>query len=278
MPNKNLPKKYEDEIYEQIVGEYIEGTNASKLAKTYDLSAPNIGSTLDRYNITKRNIEEISIKYDINRQIFEKIDTQEKAYWLGILAADGSNDGKEFRLSLEEKDQDHIVKFSVFLCTNRPIKESIKKDEYGTRKQSILSVGSIKIARDLMHNGIIPRKTHLLKFPQRSIVPTELQPHYIRGYFDGDGNIYSNKRTYQWQLVGNEPFLIKLQLIMMEELNLNKTKMQIPHPKRKNNIRRLRWGGRLQMIKIYNYIYKNSKIHMERKKSYFENNIQGIIN
>lgn len=48
---------------------------------------------------------------------FEKIDNEEKAYWLGFLYADGNVSLKEdkIELSLAEKDLNHIKKFKNFI-------------------------------------------------------------------------------------------------------------------------------------------------------------------
>ena len=54
---------------------------------------------------------------------FEKIDTEEKAYWLGFLYADGSVGSKDDRieLGLAEKDFHHIEKFRDFIGINNKI-------------------------------------------------------------------------------------------------------------------------------------------------------------
>ena len=50
-------------------------------------------------------------------KIFETIDTEEKAYWLGFLYADGSVGSKDNRieLGLAEKDLKQIEKFRDFI-------------------------------------------------------------------------------------------------------------------------------------------------------------------
>lgn len=50
-------------------------------------------------------------------RIFENIDTEEKAYWLGFLYADGCVGSKESKveLSLAEKDLRHMEKFRSFI-------------------------------------------------------------------------------------------------------------------------------------------------------------------
>ena len=54
---------------------------------------------------------------------FETIDTEEKAYWLGFLYADGSVSSNEdkIELGLAEQDMHHIEKFRDFIGINNKI-------------------------------------------------------------------------------------------------------------------------------------------------------------
>lgn len=54
---------------------------------------------------------------------FEIIDTEEKAYWLGFLYADGSVSSSEdkIELGLAEQDMHHIEKFRDFIGINNKI-------------------------------------------------------------------------------------------------------------------------------------------------------------
>lgn len=45
------------------------------------------------------------------------------------------------------------------------------------------------MSSDIAKIGGIKCKTHLLTFPSINVLPYELIPHFIRGYFDGDGCI-----------------------------------------------------------------------------------------
>nr|DAG90196.1 MAG TPA: endonuclease [Crassvirales sp.] len=63
-----------------------------------------------------RNIEIINTgsKSEFNRDFFSVIDTEEKAYWLGFLYADGfiSASGNTVGLSISLKDIDHLKKYN----------------------------------------------------------------------------------------------------------------------------------------------------------------------
>ena len=48
------------------------------------------------------------------------------------------------------------------------------------------------MVNDLINLGCIPNKSLTLTFPD--FINDELLPHFIRGYFDGDGCIWNGKR------------------------------------------------------------------------------------
>jgi hypothetical protein len=118
-----------------------------------------------------------------NIDIFQNIDTEEKAYWLGFLYADGCVHSQEnkIELGLAEKDYEHLNKFRNFL----QIKNKIAYRD--STKSYRLSFRSKKSKQDLIALGYIPCKSLLLHFPNSQQVPDYLIKHFIRGYFDGDG-------------------------------------------------------------------------------------------
>ena len=54
----------------------------------------------------------------MNENIFQQIDSNNKAYWLGFLAADGSVKGNELSIGLSSKDRGHLAKFLTFIGSN----------------------------------------------------------------------------------------------------------------------------------------------------------------
>jgi len=138
-----------------------------------------------------------------NCSIFESIDTPEKAYWLGFLAADGCVYPPEWkvRLMLAKKDKAHVEKFKSFLGTPHKvgyIGPSSNVVKSGSRKgRTIRGSGAYQFSvrcktrvNDLTKNGVGPNKTFTHSFPKEEQVPARLLSHYVRGYFDGDGSIY----------------------------------------------------------------------------------------
>lgn len=112
----------------------------------------------------------------------------EMAYVLGFFAADGS--------MYENK---HGSCYVAFCSTEKELITSIKSlmkvdneiEEYqprGKRKRRYtLQVGSKKMFNRLINLGFTPNKSLKLKFPK---IPKNHLGHFVRGYFDGDGNVY----------------------------------------------------------------------------------------
>ena len=139
-----------------------------------------------------------TVKYKTDEKYFEKINTQDKAYFLGLMLTDGySNERiKIFGIKLSPVDI-HILKaFKKYLKTDRPIKirEEKKTYKYGKkllkpRLAAVIEVGIRKMVKDIVKLGIRQNKSKTVEFPNNSIVPHSLMHHLIRGIYDGDGSV-----------------------------------------------------------------------------------------
>lgn len=158
----------------------------------------NIKSTKTIYDIIKRNGRERIIpnkKNTVNDSYFENIDSDEKAYWLGFLYADGyirMKNGKsgELKLKLKFTDRSHIEKFRDSIKSTHKIIDFYSKVTYRGKEHisrcSSISIYSTKMVSDLIKHGCVNNKTFKIKMPNINI---ELYPSFIRGYFDGDGYV-----------------------------------------------------------------------------------------
>lgn len=120
---------------------------------------------------------------NFNFKVFEKIDTEEKAYWLGFLYADGccTTTGHSVELGLWKKDIDHLKKYCKFLGLPE---DAIHFSEGMAR----VKIKNAQLWTDLVNKGCVPKKSLILTFPKREIFSyPELIRHFIRGYCDGDG-------------------------------------------------------------------------------------------
>lgn len=215
-------------------------------------------------------------KYNYNKDYFSKINSSEKAYWLGFLYADGcicryyKNDKLKqmnLELSLNAVDLHHLEKFRDCLESNVPIHErhiKLNNSEYTAYR---LNICSTKMCYDLIHLGCTPSKTFDIRFPSDEIVPKEFKRDWLRGFFDGDGCIsitqMNNKPHIVTTITGIEEMLKDISSFLLSEKILRKNPT-------------LQKDKRSSAYSIYihgtdtnkdwlDYLYKNSNIYLDRK-------------
>jgi hypothetical protein len=211
----------------------------------------------------------------MNYNIFKCIDNQEKAYWLGFLYADGCNlpDYNRFVVHLSIKDLDHIIKFSRFLDINElkiktypPGIKYIGKRKIKDNGSCRLTCYSKEVSHQLLNLGMVKAKSKILKFPNTNMVPSNLINHFLRGYFDGDGCLRKteNKNVVRFGVIilSSKEFCKKAIDIISNILNINVTYWKSYE---KKNIKAFSISGNNQVLKFMNWIYKDSKIHLNRK-------------
>lgn len=205
----------------------------------------------------------MSKKYSFNENYFETIDSEEKAYWLGFLYADGyvMNDdkNKQYRvvLTLKENDKMHIELFKKCLDSNNPIRSVCEKLKDKECFSSQFYVYSKKMVDDLYKNGCVQNKSLVLKPP---IIMDNLTGHFIRGYFDGDGSIYYDKKRdrYIFSILGTNELLTWI----CDKIGIEK---HIRNAKKNTLCKEMRVNKKDDLIKIYNYVFKDSNIYLNRK-------------
>lgn len=209
-------------------------------------------------------------KYRVDDTVFDNIDTEEKAYWLGLLMADGYNHQSKncVALRVQEEDKEILKKYKLFLKTNTPIHTFNRTTAVNglNRNYCELNICSPKFSDSLAKIGCVQGKTYTLEFPD---IPKSLYSHFIRGFFDGDGCISVTKRKdrteyslqYQLNFVGKESVILKIQDIICSNTGVFKTKLR----NRNSFARCISWGGRIVCKKILDYLYNNATIYLERK-------------
>lgn len=251
-----------------IINKYISGLNTIELGKIYNVSGALISNILSRNNIKTREQTDIGRIYSglkLNENIFDIIDSHEKAYWLGFLATDGGVYKNAISLHLAIKDIDHLQKFKTFMECDHKI--SVKKRKHDSCR---IRFKSKKLRIRLAELGIVQNKTFILKFAEN--IPNEFLNSYILGLIDGDGSFciskYSNTLTFSI-VSASEQFIVSLQKSLIKNCNLNKTKLT----KVKNKFI-LNYAGTKQVSRIVKYIYVNNTSHLERKKKIAITHIQ----
>ena len=224
--------------------------------------------TLSKY-IKERGFEIVNYqnRCRINSNVFDVIDTEEKAYWLGFIFADGniSSEGNRFEINLSIKDINHLIKLKNFLEYEEDIRVETHK-EFGT-DICRLSVRNKDLWNALNNKGCTPRKSLTLQFPDISIFENKLLiRHFIRGYFDGDGSlgIYNNKENLS--ILGTELFLNEVSK-HIQILGYIRNKSSINY---KNEAFELKYSN-LKARQVARFLYEESTIYLERKYNIYIN-------
>ena len=149
---------------------------------------------IDEYGLYVKPKTEINQKYSIDNYYFNVIDTQNKAYSLGMLYADGtvSKNKTGFAISLQERDKDVLDQLNHEFGGDRKLSyiEYSKKNS-NWQNQYMLGISNKQMHEDLIKHGCVPNKSLVLEFPND--IESGLIRHFVRGYFEGDGNISKNE-------------------------------------------------------------------------------------
>ena len=99
-----------------------------------------------------------------NNKVFDNVDTEEKAYWLGFLYADGSvsASNNQVELSLAGKDREHLQKFKKFLESRNEIKISESKCNGKVYQRCRFSAIDKYFHNRLTELGCVPKKSLIL--------------------------------------------------------------------------------------------------------------------
>ena len=160
-------------------------------------------------------------KYQVDENYFENLDTENKNYWFGFILADGHirKQDNMLQIELNNKDVELLIKFKEHIKFEGNIEFNIE------RKSVKIRIFSENIFNDLIKHGCIQDKTLNLQFHLN--IKDEYIHHFLRGYFDGDGSIKGVKNKEQFSISSTSEFNNKYQEILIDKINLNKTKIQM---------------------------------------------------
>lgn len=252
----------------EIINEFaIRGMSLSKLSKLFNVTRGVIKRHIvsDKYICVLNNQ-----KYKYKIDAFEMIDTEEKAYWLGFLYADGyiSKNGQTLEIGLAEKDIGHLIKFSNFISEgDLYIQNKTNKINGKSYKSVRISIHNKKIVSDLIDKGCVNNKSSILTFP--TFIKEDLIRHFIRGYIDGDGSLYVTKGIFSVNVLGTYKFIETLNNVFTKYIP-SYTKISI-YNKQKSNIYFL-LKHNSQAKDIATWLYKNSSIYLDRKYQKYKEN------
>lgn len=257
-----------------IAQKYNDGLSCDDIAKQHFISIYKVKTIIKNLGIWKRKPHIYNTYlYTLNKNYFDVIDTQEKAYFLGLLYADGCNcvvGGYRISIKLQEQDKPILDKLNVALGSNRPLgfRELSKKNPKWKNAYE-LQIGNKHLSKQLEILGCMPNKSLTLIFPTEQQVPKHLINHFVRGVWDGDGSIScSNKKNIlSCNLVSTQQFCEKLSELLYKELSIYSSIYQDKKSKLRNtSTRRFTIRGGHKNVKIFlDWLYKDATVYLERK-------------
>ena len=211
----------------------------------------------------------------VNKDFF-KTWSPEMAYVLGFFAADGSmvRNGRgahfiEFKIT----DQELLESIRLALGSHHTIAH-LKRGGENWKTQFRLQIGNKTMFEDLASLGMTQNKSLTLRMPN---VPSEHLSHFVRGYFDGDGNVYANeyarkgRKTLSTTLLtgftsGSKDFLEGLHRILSEHSIVAGGSLFA-----RESYFRLHYSVQ-DSCGLYRFMYNTeSSLFLSRKKTVFEN-------
>lgn len=236
-------------------------------------------------------------KYTYDIDYFYKIDTSDKAYWLGFLYADGTitrfykKDGTVRSMTLEVglkyEDKGHLEKFRKCIKSNVPIFERTIQLNGKKYKSARIQINNTHFCKNLCNAGCVPQKTYKLEFPSYNIVPQPLMKDFIRGFFDGDGCIC----TYEWDgkpcivstITGKPEMLHSIADYLISQ-KVIRTMPPFTKKAKQDFACDIRFNGKDINKEFLDYLYKDSNLYLDRKynkyiefyKDYNDKKVRGV--
>lgn len=275
--------KIDPAIVSEIITLYKEKMTIGKLSIKYGLSTTVIQRVLNDNKVVRHNIGDIrQRKYPIDRSLFDRIDSKEKAYFFGLFCADGHNCVKlgSISIALDDEDSDLLEDLRVAVGINNPLR-FYPQHGYGgkgvsNKMQAKLSFSCKEISSKFVQYGAGSHKTSSLIWP--NVIPDNLIQYFIRGYLEGDGCIsksiilssYDTKQGKVFYkrtvfvvsfastllfLEGLQSCLSRLNIVKKDRLNIRK----------REGVSELRIWGKDDVKSILDFIYSDPFIVMKRK-------------
>lgn len=221
--------------------------------------------------------------YVVNKEFFNNIDSEIKAYLLGFYSADGyisiskTRNIPNYRVGIQNSidDLEVLELFKQYICPKHNI--NIKEKSNIRKAQGHLRWTCKEMCNKLSEIGLGERKTITFNFKLETI-PKDLRRHFIRGYFDGDGS-FSDKNfilsTNTLEFTNTILDEIKEISTIINGVIYTKQGKTCKYYTLRLNFNRKRFYG---IGLVYNYLYQDANFFLNRKKKQFENYLNIVLN
>jgi hypothetical protein len=217
-------------------------------------------------------------KYFTDSLFFNKINFWEEkhVYFLGWLMSDGHHNVKKKSIQIRLQEEDRkileilkdIIEYTgpVTFLKRNGINDFIKQYTKSYQHRYSLVIRDNQISNDLLNLKIDNNKTNNLEFP--NYLKNNLISHYLRAFYEGDGTIsYSKHKTnpllFDINLISTPQFCWHVKEFLKQKLNIDSR--IVTDKKFKNGNIEVKFSGRLNALKFFNYVYKDANFVLKRK-------------
>lgn len=251
-------KKLSNSDLEAIREIFAISKNAAEIARIFGVDFKTITYHLDKWNL-KRNRFTYSIKH---QDYFSKIDSEHKAYWIGLFLADGCIFKRSLQVKFKESDRILLETFLSDIGANHPIYST----EWKGRKYCGIQITAPRLVEDLQRYGVVPRKTTKLSWPQE--IPVSYLNHFMRGFADGDGGFYTYRSNsslgFSFSVsCGSPSFLTRYCESLAQAIEAPTAKII---KQKGHNTFQFSYSGRLRVKSIFDFLYFDATIWLPRKR------------
>ena len=220
--------------------------------------------------VDNRSMNKPNGRYQVDESFFEKVDSRDKAYILGLLFSDGCINSnikhRQIRLKLTDVEMVEQVKDKLGYTGKLHIAE-----KYGQHnKTACLIICNKKMYEDVQKLGIKKQKTFDCGYPP---CLNGYDADFIRGYFDGDGCICvgfmkkDNRPYSEVKIIGTENFVQGAMFVLMENgiyASMDNDNRLI----KEKGIRNLRIRRLKDVLKFREFIYNDIQGQMFLNRKY----------
>lgn len=263
-------KELSEEEINNILKEYYDGElSITEIREKYLLTRRALPNIFKAKNINSHRKN----RYTLNERYFQHIDSEEKAYWLGYLFADGfvgTTKTNNIVFSQKESDKEVVQQFAQDIDFTGKLRVAFPgKTAYdNAQNQIVINFSSSLMLQDLYNLNLFHNK--LKNRNELPPIDHNLLRHFVRGLFDGDGCIMDNKsyykdheyHKYSCNIAGNISFLEKIKDILPVQCKF--------HDSHSPEIKYLTCANNNSIKVLHDYFYKDATRFLQRKRNIFE--------
>lgn len=179
--------------------------------------------------------------YSVVSNYFDEITTDEQAYWLGFIAADGTVLSKQrgFDVRLCQKDAGHLDRLKSAIAPNAEVKPIYYDESKSFHRSPMfrLTICDKHMGQILTSYNLQPGKEYRNWWPNLS---DDLLISFVAGVFDGDGCL-GRYPKWSWSIVGPEQVISETRSLISRSSNI--TGGSVRSHERSSHLFELRYNG-----------------------------------